>query len=103
MKFFDNSYFLFWFPHKVVVPYDGKFYFSNKKVKNSFKIKLGEIYPTIPLPTKGEVAAQKGYSRNFYSGDDYYNTLSNFVLELKNDEPYKNRPLKFNDSIFVIK
>jgi hypothetical protein len=24
VKFLDNSYFWFWWPHKVVIPYDGK-------------------------------------------------------------------------------
>lgn len=26
-KFLDNSYFLFWWPHKVIMPYDGKIFF----------------------------------------------------------------------------
>lgn len=24
-KFLDNSYFFFWWPHKVIIPYDGNF------------------------------------------------------------------------------
>lgn len=65
-------------------------------------LQIGELYETIPFATKGELIAQNSRFMRLGSKQEYKDFLKSCVVNINNEisENYKNKRIKFQNSIF---